>query len=394
MTTGETESCSCPVCGSKETWSFFDLKDMPATIGIQWPSAEQAKACSKGDISLTVCLECAFIWNRQFDPGLLDYTQKYDNSLDYSAAFRDYANALCERLIDEYSVRRKTVIDIGCGKGHFLSLICERGKNRGFGFDTSFDETRTSLPEGVTIIKDFFGRKYNDLESDLICSRHVFEHIPDPIGFLDSICESINEKSDPIIYFEVPNVRFITDRLSIWDIIYEHCNYFSAESLKQAFAQSGFEVLRQQSVFGDQFISLDARKKKDGISVDEDIETQSLVDEVREFGANSARRLSSLKERLELIRKEGKNIILWGGGAKAVSLLNMLSIDTAFVPAVVDINPYKQGRHLPGTGQKIIGPQNLKEYDPDFVFVMNPVYADEIAHQLRELGLSPKVEIV
>jgi hypothetical protein len=82
--------------------------------------------------------------------------------------------------------------------------------------------------------------------------------------------------------------------------------------------------------------------------------------------------------------------VLWGGGAKAVGFLNLLKVEDA-ISYVVDINPHKHGLHLPGTGQKIVGPEFLKEYQPEIVILMNPIYRQEVEGQLRELGIGAEV---
>jgi hypothetical protein len=64
------------------------------------------------------------------------------------------------------------------------------------------------------------------------------------------------------------------------------------------------------------------------------------------------------------------------------------------VPYVVDINPHKQGAFMPGTGQQVVGPESLVEFQPDTVILMNPVYRDEVSRQLVSLGLAPELVCV
>ena len=82
--------------------------------------------------------------------------------------------------------------------------------------------------------------------------------------------------------------------------------------------------------------------------------------------------------------------VLWGSGSKAVSYLNNLSVGEE-VEYVVDINPNKEGKYLAGTGQKIVGPEFLKDYSPGAVIAMNPIYVEEIRAQLDSMGLRPEV---
>lgn len=386
---------NCPVCQRTQNTSFFELNEMPVSIGVQWASAQEAVACRKGDLHLSFCQDCGFIWNYAFDPDRLEYSQRYDNSLDFSPVFQDYARGLAGRLIETYNVRSKDVVELGCGKGHFLTLLCELGANRGIGFDPSYEGARLESPatERITYITDFYGEKYTNHRGDLICCRHVLEHIPDPVGFLSMVRRTIGDRRSAVVYFEVPNVRFILEKFSIWDIIYEHCNYFSSESLGGIFRRCGFEVLRLEETYGSQFLSLEARLAVDTGGTASNLNGGNLSNlsaAAGRFSEEVAERSQSWSSRLARFQEDNKRAVIWGGGAKSVSFLNMLKIGEA-IPFVVDINPHKQGRHLPGTGQRIVSPDFLREYQPNVVVLMNPIYRQEVENKLRELGLAAVV---
>jgi hypothetical protein len=80
--------------------------------------------------------------------------------------------------------------------------------------------------------------------------------------------------------------------------------------------------------------------------------------------------------------------VVWGGGSKGVTFLNMLKAQHQ-IEYVVDLNPRKQGKYVAGTGQKIVPPEFLWEYRPDIVIVMNPIYENEIRQMLNELAIEP-----
>jgi SAM-dependent methyltransferase len=384
---------ACPLCQSAQTKVFFELFDMPVSIGVLWPSAAEAKACGKGVLRLAYCFHCGFIWNNQFDPSLLEYSMRYDNSLDFSTVFQDYVRSLARRLIDTYGIREKEVVEIGCGKGHFLSLICDEGHNHGVGFDPSYegDRTQSESSQRITYYRDFYGEKYTHHRGDLICCRHVFEHIENPVDFLSSVQRTVGDRESAILYFEVPNVRFILEKLSIWDIIYEHCNYFSLESLGYVFRSHGFDVLRLEESYGGQFLSLDARQassRNRGNPATDDLSELSAA--VNQFSSEVAARSSAWTTRLNEIVAKGKKAVVWGGGAKAVSFLNMLRVPNA-VAYVVDINPNKHGRYVPGTGEEIVPPSLLKEFKPEIVILMNAIYRDEVANSLKDMKVDAEI---
>ena len=74
--------------------------------------------------------------------------------------------------------------------------------------------------------------------------------------------------------------------------------------------------------------------------------------------------------------------------------LNAVNSCASFIEHVVDINPRKHGKYVAGTGQSIVGPSELKEIKPDVILIMNPVYRDEIANQLTEIGIAANISVV
>jgi SAM-dependent methyltransferase len=386
----------CPVCSEVKSTSFFEIGNMPVSIGVQYPSRRQATACAKGRLDLIFCSACGFIWNRSFDAGLLEYSQRYDNSLDHSPVFREFARGLARRLIHTYGITQKRVLEIGCGKGHFLSLLCEEGGNSGIGFDPSYegDQIRYSGRGSIEYHKDFYGEKHVSSQGDMVCCRHVFEHVENPVDFLSTVYRTINGDRDVMVYFEVPNVRFILDQLSVWDVIYEHCNYFGCESLEFVFKQAGFEVIRLEEAYGGQFLSIEARISKedwDGRSeATYNVGTSALAESVNAFPLHVAAREKRWIERLALWSRDNTRTVIWGGGAKTVSFLNMLPLG-GIISYVVDINPNKQGLYIPGSGQEIIAPEFLMDYQPDIVILMNPIYHREVEFQLEEMKVKAMV---
>ncbi len=77
-------------------------------------------------------------------------------------------------------------------------------------------------------------------------------------------------------------------------------------------------------------------------------------------------------------------------GSKCVAFLTTLGTINS-VQYVVDINPYRHGKFIPGVGKEIMSPEFLKEYQPDQIIVMNPIYCDEIQTMLDEMGVKAEL---
>ncbi len=380
----------CPVCESASTAAFFELKNMPVLIGTLWETAEEAKNTQTGDLRLLFCADCGFIWNEVFDASRMAYSATYENSLHFSSVFQDYTADIVSRLVDSYDIRGKDIIDIGCGKGDFIAMLAEYGDNRGVGFDPTYVGDRIDGPvaERLRFVRDLFSEKYADLRADLLTSRFVFEHVEQPVEFLHLILRGLGDDADALIYFEVPNVRLILEDLSVWDIIYEHCSYFGPESLSAAFARAGLGIYDIRETYGRQFVSIEARRGAADSRPGPWGDLAQLTGLVARFEAEFGRRIETWHDRFETLRRDGRRVVAWGAGAKAVGFLNMLELGDAELPVVVDINPHKQGTFLGGTGQRVIAPEALVEYRPDAIILMNPVYKAEIARQVADLGLA------
>lgn len=382
---------NCRMCAAPDVQPMLSLTGQPIYCNVLWPTREQALEAPKGDLRLGFCHHCGHVFNHAFVPDLVDYTAEYENSLHFSPHFQKYSTNLARRLTDTYNIREKTVIDIGCGKGDFLAELCEIGDNRGYGFDRSYERKQATHRKDLdlTIFNEFYSDHYREIKADLICCRHVLEHIDDPKDFLTAIRRIVGKRSNTVLYFEVPNVLYILRDLGIWDLIYEHCSYFSPASLERLFSMNGFSVQHVGETYDGQFIGIECRP---GIGQDNlawQHMVQDLAVHVSIFAARYRKKLSDWQTQLDQLRWEGKRTVVWGGGSKGATFLNVFKSPT--IEFMVDINPRKQGKFVGGTGQEIVSPEQLLEIDPHVVIVMNPVYMSEIKATLHTLGLSPEL---
>jgi SAM-dependent methyltransferase len=382
---------NCIVCGGDNNCTFFRIDDQPVLIGVLWPEPGSARACDRGDIELSFCRSCGFVWNSRFDPSKLAYDQQYDNSLHFSGTFQRYTEGVVKRLVHEHDLNGKVVVDIGCGKGDFLRMLCAAGGNTGYGFDPSYEGDRATgaADERIVFHSEFFSIEHAQIPAQLIVSRFVLEHIPDPRAFLGMLRQALAKRPETVLYFEVPNVELIVRQGSVWDVIYEHCSYFGPESLARIFVECGFEVLRVDAGYAGQFVSIEARVGSAcaTLAVSPFISGGSrLVDDIKAFSSQQLEKRGVWEDRLSLWHRDGISVAAWGAGAKAVGFFNMLS-GSETVDRIVDINPFKQGKFLAGTGQEIVAPEELVQSPPDKIILMNHVYRDEIAITLAGLGL-------
>lgn len=338
----------------------------------------------RGTLDLILCKGCGHIYNRAFEPDRIAYVTGYDNALGFSSRHRAEVDATVERLIRGYALRGKSIVEFGCGDAEFLAALCAKGGNHGVGYDPTQQNRVSRVGDGsVKIVAELFSAA-NQKSIDLVCSQHVLEHLA-ALGSTLSQARAILKRGG-IGYFQVPNGLVILRDLNIWDLTYEHVSYFSPASLHRALSTAGFCVQRLESSFGGQY--LDAEAVADTTTEIAPVTLATYSHFCDDFPAAYATVVSHWKDRVARVIKNSRRVVLWGAGAKAVSFLNILAIAAGDgIEYVVDINPRKDGRFIPGTAQRIVSPDFLRDYAPDTVVVMNREYASEIRSKLESMRL-------
>jgi SAM-dependent methyltransferase len=386
------ERLTCPACGADEARPVAELGGVPVYCNVLWPTPEEALAAPRGDVALAFCGSCGMVWNSRFDQSLVAYTPAYENSLDFSSVFRAYAAELASRLVERYGLEGKDIVEIGSGKGDFLALLCAGGRNRGVGFDPSYDGEADAAAPTVHFVRDLYSEAYADTPADFVCCRHVLEHIEEPRTFLAALRRTLDGRDGAVVYFEVPAAEYVLSQLSLWDVIYEHCSLFSAPALRRLFEATGFEVLELGFSYGGQYLWVEARPAKPTLaSSNDDGEVEAVRRLADGFERGVRGTLERSRSRVAELAVHGP-LALWGAGSKGVTFLNLVAPprDGASL-LVVDVNPRKQGRHVAGRGDRIVAPEELRSSRARSILVMNPLYRDEIEQMVRALDLDAEV---
>jgi hypothetical protein len=177
---------------------------------------------------------------------------------------------------------------------------------------------------------------------------------------------------------------------AFWDVYYEHCSYFTAASLHQLFERSGFEVLEIGTEYDDQYLTIFARPAREmqlDVKPLQSEQADALLQKTEGFRTHSENVISGWRTSLDAFIRDRKKVVIWGSGSKGVAFLTALG-PAARVDYVVDINPYRQGKFMAGTGQEIVAPDFLKGYAPDVAIAMNAIYRSEIQKELDRMELT------
>ena len=385
---------TCPACGHGKATVFHRVTGAPTNSCILWETPEEAKAAQTGEVALGFCDSCGFIWNTAFRADIVEYSGRYEETQGFSGTFNAFHHALATRLIEKHDLHGKTVLEIGCGKGEFLMLLSELGGNRGIGIDPGVHPERLTgeAAERVTLIPDFYSEKYSDHDVDFVACKMTLEHIIEPFDFVSTVRKGLAHRTESVVFFQIPETLRILRHCSFEDIYHEHCAYFTPGSVSRLFAAAGFRDFDLTVEYDSQYLTIEARPNPKGAPPAQ--ASTADMDELRElvgsFPARMAAKMQMWRERLEAWRREGKRVVIWGSGSKAVSFLTSFG-SFGDVSHAVDINPYRQGAFIPVTAQPIVAPADLVDIKPDIVVVMNAIYEREIRESLASMGLAPEI---
>jgi len=380
----------CTVCGATDLLDFFELNRIPTQDGVLWPTREDARNAPRGDISLSLCLNCGYVGNRSFEPDLVRFIN-YNISLEHSPVYQSFIRSLATRLIERYNLREKTVLEVGCGNGYFLKTICALGRNKGVGFDPSYVDVSGSgaSSQDILFIKDYYSERYAQYHGDLVCCRQVIDHLGSPKAFLKMVRRLIGERLGTSVYFEVPNPERTLQEFVPWNVGYEHGSWFFPESFRLLFESSGFDVREVTPCHDREYLGIEAVPAATihlGTERRPNSEISRLADQFKTLSQRFRETVSAWQERLQRMESDGKRVIPWGAGGRAIYFLSVFNVQQ-LMPYVVDINPGRTGKYLPGTAQQVVPPEFLIEYKPDVVIITNPTYQFEIREHARRLGI-------
>lgn len=376
---------NCPVCQSSGMTTLFKRERLPVLQNYLCPSEETAIGMPRRDLTFALCRHCGFGFNRTFEQERVPYGDAYDNNQLCSPIFQQHVDRLIDRLVQHDGIRHKTVIEVGCGKGTFLKKLCERGENQGIGFDPSYKGPETSDQERVRFYKKIYGPGCESIEVDAVISRHVIEHVADPVGLLQVIRGALSGSPRAKIYFETPCLEWILRHQVFWDFFYEHCSYFSKASLQTAFEAAGFDVLQMEHIFQGQYLWCEAKVEPnagEGPTAD----SRSIIDLAGVYQRHQQEQVEGWKAFIDNLRAKGK-VAVWGAGAKGVTFVNVVDPHRERIDCLVDLNPDKQNKYVPGTGHPILPYKTLKQRGAKYALVMNPNYLKENQTLIQEADM-------
>ena len=297
------------------------------------------------------------------------YYQNYElihnvNNTGVSGAYTDTLLKFYEKKFAElnaYIKSNETILDIGCGPGVLLKRAMKYFKS-GIGVEPSCIQTNYAENKlHIKIINSFFDEKINikDESIDAFICTQVFEHLENVREVARVAYNKL--KMNGVGYIEVPNGQKIISQNRYYDIFPEHLNYYSILSLTTLLVKSGFEIIKIEESFDENYIS-------------------AFVKKTRQF-EGFTKEISNNKRSMDKILQKYNNYAIWGAGTKSRSFISLLDIPPKYI---FDNNPLIQGGYLSGSSVKIERPDITKLAACEAVVIFAISYKTEIEKELRE----------
>lgn len=214
---------------------------------------------------LCICKQCSTVQKPVTNQWLDDVNEIYSRyemysqtdgleqrTFDKSSGISEVRSKKIVSWLSDYSLPSTgTLLDIGCGNGAFLKAFSYVYPNYELA-GLELDEKNKDELESINAFKKLYIGNVDALDKcfDVIVMVHSLEHISDPVQYLVSVSNKLNQGG--ILLIEVPHLE-----KSPFDIlIADHCNHFTLESLKTIIKRSKFKIVKATSDFIPKELSL------------------------------------------------------------------------------------------------------------------------------------------
>lgn len=327
------------------------------------PGAADLGSERGADLRVRQCSGCGLV---QLDSAPVPYFRDVIRAAAVSEEMAAFRRAQFDDFVRRHALRGKKVVEIGCGRGEYLTLLRNCGVEA-HGLEAAPAAAAHCRSTGLTVAKGFVkSRAYRipGAPFDAFLMLNYLEHLPAPNTVFAGIRANLREGGLGLV--EVPNFDMIVRRELFSEFIPDHLTYFTAATFRSTLEINGFEVLECREVWHDYILSAVVRRRGSVDLTALERRQEGLTRDISAF----------------LDRHPAGRVAVWGAGHQALALLSLAGM-TGRVRYVVDSAPFKQGCFTPATHLPIVAPGQL-DIDPvDAVIVMAASYSDEVTAGLR-----------
>lgn len=388
-----TTARGCRFCGRALVHVFVDL-------GMS-PLCERILAADELDrmepfypLRVYVCDGCRLVQLGEYvRPESIFREYAYFSS--YSSSWVEHARRYAETMIARLGLGPKSrVVEVASNDGYLLQHFAARGVPV-LGIDPAENVAQAARARGVPTIARFFGREAaaelrdQGIRADLLVANNVLAHVPDLNGFVAGLKTLL--AADGTLTLEFPHLQRLIEGNQFDTIYHEHFSYFSLQTAIGVLSAHGLAVFDVDELAthggslrlyvrhagsGESSPRVEAVLRREQAAGYERLETYQL------FHRRVEATRWKLLEFLISARRAGKQIVGYGAPGKGNTLLNYCGVRSDLIEYVVDRNPYKHGKYLPGTHIPIFPPERIHQTQPDVIVILPWNLKDEIARQL------------
>ncbi|HEY4698668.1 MAG TPA: class I SAM-dependent methyltransferase [Gallionella sp.] len=377
----------CPICAHNIAVPFFNGgRQTLATLG--WPkSAAEAQGMSRYPHDFVQCPACSHVWNRSFHYDAIPYQSNPNRMFNTGGFWKGHLAETRDRLLKHLPMN-PTVVEIGCGEGHFVRGLAEArgGMGRFIGFDPN------SSPEtGLGV--EFQARIFDPLVDmvihapDAVVIRHVLEHLTEPATLLEQLAWGATPLNKPCwLFAEVPCIDRVFETNRLADFFYEHVAHFTTESFRTLMSRAG-EVVELAHGYDGEVVYALVR-----LGMPEVLQERAAATAAFSQRADISR--ATIRAQLDELATSGTKVAIWGGTGKAAAFIHQFGADAERFPLVVDSDPDKAGTFVPGTGQEIQFRDVLKNIVADVIIIPTQWRARDIVAEMEREGIRVRLVMI
>jgi hypothetical protein len=405
----------CRGCYSDKTRLLLDLGHSP--ISNEFLDSHQLQdAEAHYPLKVHVCDFCGMVQIPEVTRKETLFSDNYVYFSSFSSSWLEHSKEYAAKMISEYEITNDDlVLEIASNDGYLLQYFKSLGI-RVLGVEPAKSVADVAVSKGIETISDFFGKdlaltlRAEGILPKLIVANNVLAHVPDIQDFIEGV--SILLDGQGFATFEFPHLSNLMEHNQFDTVYHEHYSYLSIEALKPIFASHNFDIFHVESLktHGGSLRLFVAPHNSQVIRANEiqELELRELEWSPRNSKNAEDLRFNALKTKLDFLfellalKKLGLNVVGYGAAAKGNTLLNYCGIDSDLISYIVDRNPVKQGKFLPGSHIPVVPESQLEINPPDVVIIFPWNLKDEIKLQLSaQLGpdikfmvTMPKVQFI
>lgn len=355
-------------------------------------------------LKVVVCQNCWLVQAEAYSRAAELFNEEYAYFSSFSTQWLNHAKSYVNGMVERFSLGASSmVVEVASNDGYLLQYVKERGI-RCLGVEPTTSTAAASRLKGIETIEEFFGEELakklaaDGRSADLMAANNVLAHVPDPNDFAAGFAVLL--KPHGVATFEFPHLLNLIKEAQFDTIYHEHFSYLSLNTVRTIFAASGLEVfdVEEHPTHGGS-LRVFAQRADSGKQEPTTRLNELLEKEIRagmhtpafyeDFQAKADKVKDDFVAFLIKAKRAGKRVAAYGAAAKGNTLMNYAGIRPDLISFVVDRNPAKQGKFMPGSRVPIVNEARIREEKPDYIVILPWNLRDEVKGQLefvREWG--------